>query len=438
MARLLLSLYLYSYNHPSYIMVLDDFQEFVSEDRSLGKRQKSNFMCYYYFLIGVYNTNNINTMGQYIDKAYRAAENLESYIPWQFNTSNVAYPYLVLLYSQKGCLDTSMRLSSGIIYKYQKLTNGHNAGMAKILEAEIYYYRGEMVEAEICSQGAQYQAMSNDQWGVVLNAIFLDAKIALFQGKAQHITELFQAATKMKQAYPDRISKKMYELCEAYFYIIMKRPEKVAAWIKDGVLNSLNYYMKPLAINIYISLLLCERKYTKVLGLADQMLDLLIQSKRLLPALYMYIHLAVAAYAISKNSLAGNFLKKAFQIASADGLIFPLVEYQDRLAPLIDGYFKTRYSYELSLINQLASKYRKSTISVIEKFNAHNKNFGLTAREYEIALLVSDGLSNKSIAERLMVTENTVSQTLKSVYLKLNVRSRTLLANYFHENSLVL
>ncbi len=47
----------------------------------------------------------------------------------------------------------------------------------------------------------------------------------------------------------------------------------------------------------------------------------------------------------------------------------------------------------------------------------------LTDREHDVLVLLARGLSNRSIAETLFVSESTVRNTLTSVYLKLNVQS---------------
>ena len=49
----------------------------------------------------------------------------------------------------------------------------------------------------------------------------------------------------------------------------------------------------------------------------------------------------------------------------------------------------------------------------------------LTRREQEVAALVSQGLTNRSIAQRLYVTEKTIEMHLSNVFLKLGVSSRT-------------
>jgi DNA-binding CsgD family transcriptional regulator len=52
----------------------------------------------------------------------------------------------------------------------------------------------------------------------------------------------------------------------------------------------------------------------------------------------------------------------------------------------------------------------------------------LSAREREVMLLASKGLSNKDIAQRLEITDSTVAVHLHHIYLKLGIRNRTMLA----------
>jgi LuxR family maltose regulon positive regulatory protein len=48
----------------------------------------------------------------------------------------------------------------------------------------------------------------------------------------------------------------------------------------------------------------------------------------------------------------------------------------------------------------------------------------LTEREREMLLLLANGTSNKDMANRLFVSENTVKYHLKNIYAKLSVASR--------------
>jgi len=54
----------------------------------------------------------------------------------------------------------------------------------------------------------------------------------------------------------------------------------------------------------------------------------------------------------------------------------------------------------------------------------------LSKREWEVASLVAEGLSNRLIAERLILSEKTVENHIASIFNKLGVRSRSEVAAY--------
>lgn len=56
---------------------------------------------------------------------------------------------------------------------------------------------------------------------------------------------------------------------------------------------------------------------------------------------------------------------------------------------------------------------------------AHQEQLGITARELEVLEQIASGLSNREIAERLYVSENTVKTHSARVFAKLNVKRRT-------------
>lgn len=58
----------------------------------------------------------------------------------------------------------------------------------------------------------------------------------------------------------------------------------------------------------------------------------------------------------------------------------------------------------------------------------------LTARQREVAGLVLDGLTSRTIARRLGISERTVHAHLRSIYSKTGVGSRVLLTIWLLEN----
>jgi len=56
---------------------------------------------------------------------------------------------------------------------------------------------------------------------------------------------------------------------------------------------------------------------------------------------------------------------------------------------------------------------------------ARREALGITKRELEILTLIAEGLSNREIAERIFVSENTVKTHSSRLFEKLNARRRT-------------
>jgi DNA-binding CsgD family transcriptional regulator len=57
--------------------------------------------------------------------------------------------------------------------------------------------------------------------------------------------------------------------------------------------------------------------------------------------------------------------------------------------------------------------------------HARLDELGITPREHEILTLIAEGLSNREIAEKLFVSENTVKTHSSRLFDKLNARRRT-------------
>jgi DNA-binding NarL/FixJ family response regulator len=95
---------------------------------------------------------------------------------------------------------------------------------------------------------------------------------------------------------------------------------------------------------------------------------------------------------------------------------------------------------ENTVQNHLYKIYRKLNLRhridlVIDRPKSATRLTALTDRRRQIATLACRGLSNREIAEKLVVTEGTVKVHLHGIYEKLNVHSRIELANALADRS---
>jgi DNA-binding NarL/FixJ family response regulator len=62
---------------------------------------------------------------------------------------------------------------------------------------------------------------------------------------------------------------------------------------------------------------------------------------------------------------------------------------------------------------------------------------GLTAREVEVLILLARGMSNRQIAERLVITPKTAGNHVEHIYAKIGASSRTAAAMFAVQHGLL-
>lgn len=82
----------------------------------------------------------------------------------------------------------------------------------------------------------------------------------------------------------------------------------------------------------------------------------------------------------------------------------------------------------------LAAYRRLGAVPDVERLTGSERPGGLTAREEEILACVAGGASNREVAERLVISEKTVSRHLANIFAKLDVGSRTAAAAWAHQH----
>lgn len=82
------------------------------------------------------------------------------------------------------------------------------------------------------------------------------------------------------------------------------------------------------------------------------------------------------------------------------------------------------------MLREMSAREEKETDPEVAKIKS------LTQREREVVALIAEGLKNKQIAQRLFISETTVTHHLSSVYSKLGVSDRLELVIYAFANKL--
>ena len=109
--------------------------------------------------------------------------------------------------------------------------------------------------------------------------------------------------------------------------------------------------------------------------------------------------------------------------AGADGYLLKSLSSDDFISSL-----QALEKGEMALTRQTASRLIEGL--VVSKHQQSKQTKLLTERETDLLNLVAEGLSNKAIALKLSISENTVKYHLKKILRKLDVQNRTEAVSY--------
>lgn len=102
----------------------------------------------------------------------------------------------------------------------------------------------------------------------------------------------------------------------------------------------------------------------------------------------------------------------------------------DLLLKAIEKVYERQVWIERSMMSSIIQEFSQPTDPELEKIES------LTDRERQVVALVGEGLKNKQIAERLFITETTVTHHLSSAFSKLEVSDRLELTIYAFRHGL--
>lgn len=88
-------------------------------------------------------------------------------------------------------------------------------------------------------------------------------------------------------------------------------------------------------------------------------------------------------------------------------------------------------------LTDLIEALRRSMSSSTASPSGVSRNFGLTQREKQVIALIGAGYTNKDLAQKLGITENTAKHHLTNIFDKLGVSNRLELVLFAVENRLI-
>ena len=299
------------------------------------------------------------------------------------------------------------------------------AGASYLLFAELQFMRGNFTNAEIYLHAAIRNARSAGNPGVWITACCALARLRCFLGDAEgaHLL-LSDAHVALEREGPSRLDATL-DLCAYSIAMLEGHPERAEPWLADDAEVSHRLYAparRELAQLRRLNLLF-ERRHAEYISYCMEE-EAEPEERGPVPRLVCKLGLA---YAYDQAGLPDSALKafdEALDVAEPGGLYVPFVPLRHWIRSLPGVQENARRAAALCLIEPLCehSRFRSKPTGALEPADAPGQP--LTRREAEIVECLRGGASNREIAQRLYISENTVKSILKKLYAKLSINSR--------------
>jgi LuxR family maltose regulon positive regulatory protein len=368
--------------------------------------------------------NDIEGMGRGHQRAFELLETHSTLFrpdsPWTFGWPSV----LGMYHSACGKMDSEIGQMDYWIPRYNALTLGNGSGADLLFRAETLFHRGCDNDAEPLALKALDVTRRCSQDSLYICATFLLQRIALLRGDAaaRDAGRSLMERNAHNSAYA--LSRRIADMATGFMAVLLDEPDGVPEWLRSGdFLKTLSPAL-PFACMIYGRLLLLTGRERELLLRSEEFLSAARRYRSLLAEVYVTIDIAVTQHRMGREDEGGDTLCRALDLALPDGLIVPFAENADLLGATLGRALNRSWREKRPEILALKERHSRGKDALLRQRPGGNRPDGLTLREYEIARLVTEGRSNREVADLLFLSENTVKYYLKSIFRKLGIASR--------------
>jgi LuxR family maltose regulon positive regulatory protein len=204
--------------------------------------------------------------------------------------------------------------------------------------------------------------------------------------------------------------------------------QRVLIAVDDGELDSARRWLGTLSdygeqpypfYNAYARgrVLLAEKELEAANAQFESALHDLEVADYVLARIEVLIWQAICLKALGRIGDAEKALKRAMKAAQTERVIRPFLEARAGLLELLDQTGRSGFDWVADLLGQ----------------RSQAEGPALTRREREILQLLSMGLSNQEMADKLVIAEGTLKRHIANLYHKLGVHNRTQAVRHFHQ-----
>ncbi|MBD0382400.1 LuxR C-terminal-related transcriptional regulator [Paenibacillus sedimenti] len=317
------------------------------------------------------------------------------------------------------------------------LERWHFTAYSRTALSELNYERNDLELAMKYADTAIAVTGVHGSVGAYVPATIVKARIHRANGRPEQAIETIAGAMNNLKREGGHLLY-WYGLLHAYLircYMENGDIEQVEMWLRNCKISNdagvvLNQEFEILTL---IRVLAAKGEHQEALGWAQKLLEAAKQKELIMTMLDCHLQLTVIFDKQDHTHESMLHMHSALVLGEEEGYLRTFIDEGTGIRDLLIKYSTVRKNnYMPELQSGVSMRYVKELLS---NFGLHGEKDGvipgleaaeyaLTPREREVLSLVSSGLSNKEIADKLVLTVGTVKLHLNRVYGKLEVKSR--------------
>ena len=219
---------------------------------------------------------------------------------------------------------------------------------------------------------------------------------------------------------------------QAYMWLLHNKLAPAEEWLYksglqvDGELTQEDSYSQL----VHAQILIAQKRHSAAAKLLANLCATFPVGIRREPFLKLLLPQAVALFGQGKVNQAVRTLWQGLRLAAGEGYIRPFLQQGSDMVTLLtlvgqQGQVSQEIKRHIVL---LLYEFGQSGIDIATVTRSDTSALvtaaSITAREQKVLRLLAQGLSNREISQRLVITVNTVKSHLRRIYLKLEVQNR--------------
>lgn len=412
------------HNIPELIRLKSLLLKALEVDTVLTEKERNNLLGDAEISESFLKYNNISAMSEHHRRACallnRTSLSVDQKGSWTFSA-----PSIFMMYHRGvGNADVENAEMKECMPYYYQVSDGHGNGAEHGFAADMYYERGQFINADIENQMARSAANRKNQYSIIINCDFLSMRMALFNGDYEGVKNISTHCQEWLRKERQYTLLNTLDMCRSFIYALLGHTEAAPAWLRAGRLSEslLMFPAMPMLHTFYNQLLLADKQWTTVVARREECERIYGVYHNIMCEIWLHIQLSAALEQLKRHEEAEQELYEALNKALPDGIIMPFVESENYLeAPFKRLQDKGLYPKKIDNILSLSEKFHKGKQKILWEHWSEHENYGLTQKELEIAKLAAQRKTNTEIANELHLAVGTVRNQLSRIFEKLNI-----------------